>query len=176
MPHLEGWRDALERGYAPSNTIPEMRLGDLEALKADPAAFLAQRWNPEAAGSDVVLPDGSLVKRLPWISFVIWDKGFAGLVDLRYRAGSADLPPTYLGHIGYSVVPWRRGEGLAPRAVAELADWVAAVGLPYADAAILPENRASQRVMEKAGARMVGRQEGGVAHGGQVYDLWRLEV
>lgn len=154
--------------------MPEQRLRDLEMIAQDPDGFLAQRWDPDGQGPEFELPDGSFVKRLPSISFVIWDGGFAGVIGLRYQAGTTDLPATCLGHIGYGVVDWRRGEGLATRAVRELQGWLPSVGLAHADAAILPGNDASRAVMERAGAAHAGQQDGGAAHGGQVYDLWRI--
>ena len=38
----------------------------------------------------------------------------------RVLTGTEALPPTCLGHIGYAVVPWKRGRGYATRALAML--------------------------------------------------------
>lgn len=176
LAHLEEWRAALLRGWSPSNSMPQQREKDLAAIEADPQAFLAARWDPDAAGPPVELPDGSLVPRLPSLSFVIWSAGFAGLLNLRYCAGTTELPATCLGHIGYGVVPWRRGEGLAARAVSELRAWLPGVGLPHMDAAILPDNQASQRVMQKAGAAHVADQQTGAEYGHELYQIWRIGV
>jgi predicted acetyltransferase len=39
----------------------------------------------------------------------MWDGDFAGAINLRWQPGTAELPPHCLGHIGYGVVPWKRG-------------------------------------------------------------------
>jgi RimJ/RimL family protein N-acetyltransferase len=62
---------------------------------------------------------------------------------------------------GYDLLPAWRGRGYATRAVRLLADWAfAQVGLARISAGTVPENVASQRVLERAGFRREGYQRG----------------
>lgn len=176
LAHLEDWRDALERGWSPSSAEPAEGARQLTAIASDARAFVDSRWDPEAAGPPILLPDGQEVQRLPSVTFVIWQGGFAGTLGLRWCPGSTELPPTCLGHFGYSVVPWRQGEGLATRAVQELRAWLPGVGLPFATAAVRASNPASVRVMEKAGAERTGATQEVPAFGDEPYNIWRLEA
>ena len=67
------------------------------------------------------------------------------------------MPPHVLGHIGFSVVPWKRRLGHATRALALLLPEARARGLGFVELTTEPENTASQRVIEKNGGRLVGR-------------------
>lgn len=174
--HLDGWLDALDRGWQPSTTDPRVAEKQRAQIKADPTEYLASQHMPEPGGRMIELPDGTEVPRLPMMRKVIWDGSFCGLADLRWQEGTGDLPETCLGHIGYSVVEWKWGLGLATQAVRELAEDARILGLPYIDASTLPDNLASRRVMEKAGAQMVGSQGPLAAYGDQTYELWRIEL
>jgi RimJ/RimL family protein N-acetyltransferase len=62
--------------------------------------------------------------------------------------------------LGYWLVPEARGRGLATAAAGLLVDWgFENLGLERFEFAILPENRASQRVAERLGARSEGLRE-----------------
>jgi predicted acetyltransferase len=50
---------------------------------------------------------------------------------VRWQPGTAELPSYVLGHVGYSVVPWKRRRGYATAALAELLTQIPALGLPY---------------------------------------------
>ena len=62
-----------------------------------------------------------------------------------------------LGHIGYSVVPWKRGRGYATQALRLMLAEARAVGLDYVEITAKPDNTASQRVILANGGRLVGR-------------------
>lgn len=59
------------------------------------------------------------------------------------------------GHVGYAVVPWRRGEGLASAALVAMLPEAKSVGLNYIEVTTSPDNQASVRVIEKAGGKFV---------------------
>jgi predicted acetyltransferase len=60
-----------------------------------------------------------------------------------------------LGHIGYSVVPWKQGLGYATEALRELLQGVRAEGLEYVEITTDPDNIASRRVIERNGGVLV---------------------
>ena len=62
-------------------------------------------------------------------------------------AGDRGPPPHCLGHIGYSVVPWKRGRGYATLALRELLGHAKAEGLRYVEITTRPANVPSQRVI-----------------------------
>jgi predicted acetyltransferase len=81
----------------------------------------------------------------------MWDGEFCGRIQLRWQPGTESLPPYCLGHIGYSVVPWKQGRGYATRALRALLDEAAAEGLRYVEITTDPDNVPSQRVIERNG-------------------------
>ncbi len=167
---------ALKTGWSPSNTRPELAQELVDSIGRDPNSYLLLSDDVHGEGPPVTLPDGSQVDRLPGIVRWIWCDGFCGVMSLRWQIGTMELPPTCLGHVGYSVVPWRRGEGLATAALIELIPLARDLGLPYVDLTVDADNRGSQRVIEKAS----GQRLGNVAKP-QVYDaeeawLYRIET
>lgn len=84
-------------------------LARIESLSAD--AFTARLEDREAKGPLVTLPDGTQMKRIPGFHRWMWDGELCGSISLRWTPGTTDLPPHVLGHIGDSVVPWRRRLG-----------------------------------------------------------------
>src|SRR5687768_10296991 len=115
--YLHGYAHALQEGWSPDNLRPETAQDHLAQIAADSDEFLARQVDREAEGPPITLPDGSAVARLPGISLWMWDGEFCGSISLRWQRGTTDLPPYCLGHIGYSVVPWKRGRGYATRAL-----------------------------------------------------------
>lgn len=164
---LPDYEAALARGWSPTAVAPEaLRQRHLAAIAADRAAFLASLDDREAKGAPVILPDGSQVPRLPGFSRWVWDGGFCGVVNMRWQPGTAALPAHVLGHAGYGVVPWRRREGIATRALGLLLAEVAPIGLPFVELTVDPANRASIRVIEANGGVLVERFAKDAAYGG----------
>jgi predicted acetyltransferase len=157
--YLDAYRASLETGWSANNIRPEAAAEELQAIAKDPDAFVASLDDPDARGADIQLPDGSFVKRLPSFRRWIWADGFCGSIGLRWQQGTNALPPTCLGHIGYAVVPWRRGEGLATFALGAILPEARAVGLTAVDLTANPENIASVRVIEKNGGQLVTHRD-----------------
>src|SRR3712207_4485496 len=153
--YLPGYVDALEQGWSPDNLRPEAAREELERIARDPVRFLAQQFDPEAKGPPVTLPDGSVVPRLPWYRKWIWDGEFCGVISFRWQPDTNDLPPHVLGHIGFSVVPWKRRRGYATRALRLLLPETREQGLSYVELTTDVTNVASQRVIEANGGRLV---------------------
>lgn len=163
--YLAGYAAALETGWSPDNTRPQVAQEHLAAIAKDPAAFLASLVDKEAKGPPITLPDGSTVKRLPGFHMWMWDGEFCGDVGFRWRPGTTDLPPHCLGHAGYSVVPWKRRKGYATRALALLLPEARATGLPFIEVTTDAENVASQRVIEANGGVLFERFSKPAAYG-----------
>ncbi|MEL7133736.1 MAG: GNAT family N-acetyltransferase [Pseudomonadota bacterium] len=153
--HLSAYREALGRGWSPNNLRPEVAQEQLAEIERDPDGFLARMEDPAAKAGPVKLPDGSSTERLPSIRRWMWDNGFCGHIALRWQPDGNDLPPTCLGHIGYAVVPWRRGEGFATAALRTMLPEARDVGLSKLTITTDPDNLASQRVIEKNGGQFV---------------------
>ena len=95
--------------------------------------------------------------RLPGFHRWAWDGEFCGTIGVRWSPGTTELPPTCLGHIGYSVVAWRRGEGIATRMLAAVLPEVRALGLPFVILTTHPDNLPSQKVILANGGVNLGR-------------------
>jgi predicted acetyltransferase len=115
--HLPGYVHALQQGWSPDHLRPQTALDELVRIAQDPEAFLSGQVDREATGPPIILPDGSAVPRLPGYSRWMWDGEFCGSIGFRWQVGTSELPAYCLGHIGYSVVPWKRGRGYATRAL-----------------------------------------------------------
>jgi predicted acetyltransferase len=87
----------------------------------------------------------------------MWDGEFCGAIGFRWQPGSTDLPPYCLGHIGYSVVPWKRGRGYATRALQLLLPQAKAEGLSFVELTTEADNIASRRVIETNGGESIAR-------------------
>ncbi len=73
--------------------------------------------------------------------------------------------------LGYWLVPRARGKGIGSRAVALLAQWaVREAGLARLEAYVIPDNTASQRVLEKSGFRREGLLRSYLAYRGNRVD------
>lgn len=154
--YLDGYARALERGWSPDNLREEATAREqLARIARDPDGFLTSLVDREAAGDPIVLPDGSEVRRLPGYVKWMWDDEFCGSIGFRWKPGTEALPPHCLGHIGYGVVPWKRGLGYATRALRELLPDARAEGLRFVEIATAVDNIASQRVIEANGGVLV---------------------
>jgi predicted acetyltransferase len=155
--YLTGYIQALRRGWSPDNLRPEAATEELEAITRDSPGFLAALVDQEGAGRPITLPDGSAVARLPGYRKWIWDGEFCGSIGFRWSPGTNSLPAYCLGHIGYSVVPWKQRRGYATEALRQLLPEARAVGLAYVEIITDPANEPSQRVVLANGGVLAER-------------------
>jgi len=149
LPHYVA---ALERGWsANTGRGPKAAADELASIREDDAAFLAGLVERHAGNELFTLPDGSQVPRLPSYRRWLWDGDFCGSITFRWQPGTEALPPYCLGHIGYSVVPWKQRRGYASRALQLLLPEARQEGLRFVEVTTDPENVASQRVIEANG-------------------------
>jgi predicted acetyltransferase len=154
--YLPSYVAALKRGWSPDNVRGTVAAQEeLVRIAANPDAFLASLVDKEGAGDPITLPDGTTVPRLPGYRRWLWDGEFCGSIGLRWQRGTEVLPPHCLGHIGYAVVPWKRGRGYATRALREVLREAKAAGLRYVEITTAPDNVASQRVILTNGGVLV---------------------
>jgi predicted acetyltransferase len=156
--YLPGYVAALRRGWSPDNVRGETAAREeLEKIAADAAAFVRSLVDREATGAPITLPDGSTVPRIPGYHRWMWDGEFCGRIAFRWQPGTAALPPHCLGHIGYSVVPWKQRLGYATLALRHLLPEARAEGLPFVELTTVPSNFPSQRVILANGGVLVER-------------------
>ena len=80
----------------------------------------------------------------------------------RYERASSVLS----GHVGYSVVPWKRQRGYATRALQLLLAQAAEEGLAYIELTANSHNIASRRVIEANGGKLIERFHKPAGYGG----------
>jgi predicted acetyltransferase len=177
--HLPQYLDALRRGWSPDNLTPERTAREqMEAIGRDPAGFLAGLDDPEGKAGPITLPDGIQAPRLPGFRRWMWDDvGFCGSIGFRWQPGTPALPPYVKGHVGYAVVPWRRGRGHATRALGLLLAEIAGLpGLPWVELTTEAANVPSVRVIAANGGRMVERFSRDGVHGGADVLRYRIDL
>ena len=167
LEYLPGYVDALHRGWASDNLRVEAAIKEeLDEIARDPEAFVASKIDLEGKGSPVTLPDGSIVPRIPGYNRWMWDGEFCGELGFRWQPGTTELPPHCLGHIGYSVVPWKRGRGYATRGLALFLEDVRKEGLAYVELTTDVANIASQRAIVANGGKVVEQFDKPEGYGG----------
>jgi predicted acetyltransferase len=174
--YLPAYAHALQQGWSPDNLRPQTALDDLAKIDRDPDGFLSGLVDREAKGPPIALPDGSTVPRLPGYSQWMWDGEFCGAIGFRWQPGTTDLPSHCLGHVGYSVVPWKRRRGYATRALQLLLPHVRAEGLGYIELTTDADNIASRRVIEANGGTLIERFFKPAAYGGAESLRFRIHV
>lgn len=155
LEYLPGYVAALKRGWSPS-THEDISRQELERIERDAARFIELQDDPEARGDPVKLHDGSFVPRLPSFRRWMWDDEFCGIISLRWQPGTAELPPWCLGHIGYSVVPWKLRRGYGTKALRLMLVEASSLKLPYVIITTTKQNTASRRVITANGGVLMG--------------------
>ena len=172
--YLAGYVDALQRGWSPDNLRLKAAQEELALIGRDPHAFLALQVDHAGSGPGVTLPDGSMVARLPGYHKWLWDGDFCGVIDFRWQPGTNELPPYCLGHIGFSVVPWKRRHGYATKALTLLLAEVRRERFDYVELTTDVSNIASQRVISANGGVLVERFSKPAAYGGAESFRYRI--
>ena len=174
--YLPGYVHALRQGWSPDNLRPQAALDELARIAEDPDRFLSEQVDREAKGPSITLPDGSTVPRLPGYSRWMWDGEFCGSIGFRWQPGTTALPPYCLGHVGFSVVPWKRRRGYATRALQLLLPQAGEEGLAYIDLTTNSDNIASRRVIEANGGKLVERFHKPAGYGGAESLRFRISL
>lgn len=150
--NLPGYVATVEQGWSYDKEEEEKAR---YKIATDPDGFLASLVDREAKGDPIRLPDGNLVPRLPGFQRWLWDGEFCGHINFRWQPGTEALPAYCLGHIGYSVVPWKRRRGYATRALSKILPDAKAEGLRFVEISTDPDNVASRRVIEANGGVLI---------------------
>ena len=176
-PYLDQYKDALNRGWSPDNVRGRAAAEEqIRRIEANPDQFLSSLVDEDAKGDPITLPDGSIVPRLPGFVSWIWDGEFCGSIGFRWQRGTSELPAHVLGHIGYTVVPWKQGRGYATRALRQLLPLARQRGLTYLDLTTDPDNVASQKVITANGGYLKERFHKAAAYGGGLSLRFRIEL
>jgi predicted acetyltransferase len=174
---LPGYQDALKRGWSPDNVSPERTaLLHLARIAEDPDEFVASLSDPDAKGAAITLPDGTTRPRLPGYFLWVWDGDFCGSFGFRWQNGTSALPDYCLGHIGYSIVPWKQRRGYATAGLRLLLEQARQRGLDTVELTTQPDNLPSQKVILANGGCRIGPRRKIAAYGGTEELLFRIAL
>jgi predicted acetyltransferase len=174
--YLPGYVAALEQGWSPDNLRQEAAQQELTQIAKNPDAFLASLVDREAVGKPILFPDGSSVPRLPGYRKWLWDGEFCGSIGFRWQPGTEALPPYCLGHIGYAVVPWKRGRGYATLALREMLEHAKAENLRHVEITTRTDNVPSQRVILANGGVLIEEFTAPAPLGGHRHRRYRVQL
>lgn len=175
--HLASYVAALEAGWSSDNIRGLVATREqLAAIAADADAFVAGFSKEDPDGRTIALMDGAVVPRQWAFTRWIWDGDFCGSITFRWRPGGSTLPDHVPGHIGFAVVPWKRGKGCATEALRLILPEARVRGLAYVELTAQEDNLASRRVIEANGGTFVRRFEKSPHLGGGETLLFRIDL
>lgn len=170
---VPAYYDALKRGWSPFTTRPAPE--EVEQIEKDPAVFIASLENHHPTDM-FTMPDGSTMKRLPHFRRWMWDGEFCGNMNFRYQHGTSAIPNEAMGHIGYSVVPWKQGRGFAKDALGQILAEARNLGLDYVELHTDPDNTPSQKVILANDGVCIGDGRSHSAFGGTPVLIYRIAL
>jgi predicted acetyltransferase len=171
--YLESYKVALNRGCSPNN-LRDVSTEELQRAEQEPQLIFDLANNPTGSGPLAELADGSLVRRIPSITRWMWDGEFSGTIGLRWQPSTPELPAYVLGHIGYSVVPWKQNKEYATKALRALLSDARKLGLPYVELTTDLNGHASQKVIVNNGGILFEEFTKPASHGGNAGYRWRI--
>ncbi|MBS7808094.1 GNAT family N-acetyltransferase [Variovorax sp. PCZ-1] len=174
--YLPSYIAALRKGWLPNNMRQQSAIEELERIERDAQGYIDWLDSRNAQGEVIPLPDGTFVPRLPGFRQWMWDGEFCGSIALRWQAGSNELPDFCLGHVGYSVVPWKQRLGYATQALKLLLPMAREQDLAYLVISTQPENTASQKVILNNGGQFLDAIKPPVFYGHGEEWRYRLEL
>jgi predicted acetyltransferase len=174
LAYLPSYIAALHKGWLPNNMREQSAAEELARIDADAQGFIDWLDSRNTQGETIPLHDGTLVPRLPGFRQWMWDGEFCGSIALRWQTGSNDLPDFCLGHIGYSVVPWKQRQGYATQALALLLPMAREQGLSYVVISTQPDNKASQKVILSNGGQFMDTIQPPAFYGNA--EEWRYRI
>jgi predicted acetyltransferase len=175
LEYLDSYEAALKKGWGADNTRPkESGQEELAKISRDREQFVSSLVDREAKGAKITLPDGTQVPRLPGYRKWLWDGEFCGSIGFRWQAGTEKLPEYCLGHIGYSVVPWKQRKGYATQALRELLPDAIELGLKYVEITTDPSNEASGKVILANGGVFIGEFAKSAQYGFAAENRYRI--
>ena len=137
-------------------------------LGTEPAMYLYSGWNPYAT------PEMSQETVHRFIDSYDDEHAYSWVMDIDDvivgTIGAYDYTGDHI-EVGFSVVPGWQGRGLATEALKKVLEYLTEnEGILSVTAWCADENIGSQRVLEKAGMKLIGTEKDGLMVGDRVYD------
>ena len=174
LAHLPSYFAALERGWS-GDTWTDAGLAEEKLMCInEPMKLLAKKDDPEGKAGPVRLKDGSFVDRVPGFTRWMWDGEVSGSINFRWQNKTTDLPDYILGHIGYSVAPWKQRLGYATDALRQILIEAKSQSLPYVELTTDLDNYASQNVITNNNGVLMESFEKVASQGGGPSLRWRI--
>jgi predicted acetyltransferase len=171
--YLASYAAALERGWSPDNIRGAAAAREqLAKIAVDPDAFVASLVDREAKG----IRSRSMTARTCRDCLATRSGSGTASSAAASRTLAARHPPYCLGHVGYSVVPWKRRRGYATAALREILPDLAAEGLRYVEVTTDPDNIPSRRGDRANGGVLVETFTRLAALGGTPGQRYRINV